>query len=91
MRAVGNWHHGNESDCFPLFPRAGQAIVKRPSSECVPRSTACVCNAPLTLVTKPWLIREALNKCIVTLSMGHKNSSVSPEVEFEIQALFPIN
>lgn len=32
MRAVGNRHYGNESYCFPLFPRAGQAMLKRSSS-----------------------------------------------------------
>lgn len=31
MRAVGNKYYGKEA-VFLLFPRAGQAILKRPSS-----------------------------------------------------------
>lgn len=32
MRVLGNRHDGNEFDCFPLFLRAGQAMLNRSSS-----------------------------------------------------------
>lgn len=50
MRAVGNKHCGNESDCFPSVSKswAGNAAEIQ-LSECAPSGAACICNTPLTL------------------------------------------
>lgn len=50
MRAVGNRHYGNESDCFPSVSKSWADTAEETQlSECAPSGTACIRNAPLTL------------------------------------------